>query len=60
MLGNNFVFQQHCALANEAIVLKTICYKLSDETIRKAIIGFRKRLNASVSAGGAHFEQSIS
>ena len=38
------------------IVLQTIWDKLPDETIRKAIIGFHKRLNASISASGAHFE----
>ena len=37
------------------IVLQTICDKLPDETIRKAIIGFCKRLNACVDAGSAHF-----
>jgi len=38
------------------IFLQTIWDKLSDETIRKAIIGFRKRLNACVNASGVHFE----
>ena len=42
------------------MVLQTISDKLSDETIRKAIIGFRKRLNASVSTGSVHFEHSVS
>jgi len=41
-------------------VLQTIWDKLPDQTIRKAITGFRKWLNARVSAGGAHFEHSIS
>jgi len=41
------------------IVLQTIWDKLPDETIGKAIMGFRKRLNACVSAGGAHFEHLI-
>jgi len=41
------------------IVLQTTWDKLPDETILRAIIDFRKRLNACVSAGGAHFEHTI-
>jgi len=41
------------------IVLQMILDKLPDETIRKAIIGYRKQLNAYVSAGGAHFEPIV-
>jgi len=42
------------------IVSQTIWDKLPNETICRAIISFRKRLNACVSAGGAHFKHSIS
>ena len=42
------------------LVLQMIWDQLSDETIRKANIGFRKRLNACVSAGSGYFEHSIS
>ena len=36
--------------------MQTIWDKLIDETMNKAIIGFRKRLDACVIAGGTHFE----
>ena len=42
------------------IVQQMIWDKLSDETIRQAIISLNKRLNACVIADGAHFEHSIS
>jgi len=37
-------------------VLQTTCENLSQDSISKAILGFRKRLRACVKADGGHFE----
>jgi len=40
-------------------VLQTICNNLPDETIRKSVLTFRKRLKACIKAQGGHFKHSI-
>lgn len=41
------------------VALQGIWNNLSDETIKKSVLGFRKRLNACVEAEGGHFEYCI-
>jgi len=52
---------RHMGDTNARVAWRTLIWDmLPDETVREAIIGSRKWLNAYVSAGGAHFELLIS
>ena len=57
------VYQEHRTKpSNKAelkVVLQTISDSLSQESIDKALLGFRKRLRACVKADGGHFEHVL-
>ena len=57
------VYQKHrpkpSNKADLKVVLQTIWDSLSQESIDKAVLGFRKRLRACVKADGGHFEHVL-